>query len=117
VFHLQLAKAGARTVVPSTGQSALHIVLDNMGPDQQMLDFLLHHGACPYIPDKSGGDQSPLQNSLQAKFRSCHNEMVKSVLMTWILLRQVAQQWSMHWSEEPVLMATTEQQITWGDAS
>ncbi|DBB13513.1 TPA: Poly (ADP-ribose) polymerase, variant 4 [Trebouxia sp. C0006] len=49
-----LAKAGARTVVPSTGQSALHIVLDNMGPDQQMLDFLLHHGACPYIPDKSG---------------------------------------------------------------
>ncbi|KAA6427151.1 MAG: RNase III inhibitor [Trebouxia sp. A1-2] len=49
-----LAKAGARTVVPSTGQSALHIVLDNMGPDQQMLDFLLYHQACPYIPDKSG---------------------------------------------------------------
>ncbi|DBA92767.1 hypothetical protein WJX77_000576 [Trebouxia sp. C0004] len=49
-----LTKAGARTVVPSTGQSALHIVLDNMGPDQQMLDFLLRHGACPYIPDKSG---------------------------------------------------------------
>jgi len=104
-------------VVPSTGQSALHIVLDNMGPDQQMLDFLLHHGACPYIPDKSGGDLNPLLHSVQAKFRSCYGEMVKSVLMTGIWLRQVAQQWSMHWSEEPVLMATIEQQITWEDAS
>ncbi len=38
----------------STGQTALHIVLDNMGPDQQMLDLLLRHGASPYIPDKDG---------------------------------------------------------------
>ncbi|KAL0030161.1 hypothetical protein WJX77_000737 [Trebouxia sp. C0004] len=38
----------------STGQTALHIVLDNMSPDQQMLDLLLRHGASPYNPDKDG---------------------------------------------------------------
>lgn len=104
-------------MVPSTGQSALHIVLDNMGPDQQMLDFLLYHQACPYIPDKSGGVLSPVLHSVQAKLRMHHGDIVKSVLITGIWLPQVAQQWSMHWSEEPVLMATTEQQIAWEDAS
>ena len=46
----------SKTMMTSTGQTALQIVLDNMSPDQQMLDLLLRHGASPkaYNPDKDG---------------------------------------------------------------
>lgn len=40
--------------VPSTGESALHILLDSMAINEPMLNLVLQYGASPYIPNKFG---------------------------------------------------------------
>ena len=40
--------------VPSTGESALHILLESMTIDEPMLNLVLQYGASPYIPNKRG---------------------------------------------------------------
>lgn len=54
ICGMQLAQAGASLTVPSTGHSALHIVLGSMSVDERMLDLLLQYKASPFIPDSTG---------------------------------------------------------------
>lgn len=38
----------------ASAMSALHLTLHDTSPDEKMLELLLHCGANPYIPDRTG---------------------------------------------------------------